>query len=375
MTRYGWCFLGGILAAAPTTGQAQTLAGDGLKAEYYAGHDFEKLVLTRRDPAIDFNWHQREPVAGVPAEDFSVRWTGWLVPPTTGHYVLHISVDDGMRLWLDGRQLLNDWRGQPLSFYQLEVELQAGRAYTLRIDYSQYSADSRALVAWERPAQAPPPSWRNMWGRVSPAPLTETVPMRYLFTKKPTTPPPPPVAPTPPVAPPVVVAPPPAPAATPPPARVVRHSAAAYVASVTRPVPAPPTVAPKPTIQPPAAAVRTATRLAEGRAVTLRALYFEQGKADLLPAVQASLDTLASALALRPSLRLEVQGHTDNQGDSAINRQLSQRRADVVCQYLAAHGIAAARLRPVGYGGTRPIADNRQAGLRPRNRRVVLVGL
>ncbi|MEJ7662232.1 MAG: OmpA family protein [Hymenobacter sp.] len=115
-----------------------------------------------------------------------------------------------------------------------------------------------------------------------------------------------------------------------------------------------------------------ASRLAAGQAVTLRALYFEQGRADLLPAVQASLDTLAAALAARPTLRLEVQGHTDNQGDPAINQQLSRRRAEAVCGYLAAHGVAATRLRAVGYGGTRPVADNRQEAARPRNRRVVL---
>jgi outer membrane protein OmpA-like peptidoglycan-associated protein len=118
-----------------------------------------------------------------------------------------------------------------------------------------------------------------------------------------------------------------------------------------------------------------ATRLASGQALTLRALYFEQGKAELLPQVQASLDTLARALSRRPKLRLEVQGHTDNQGDPAINQLLSRRRAEAVCQYLAGRGVAASRLRAVGYGGSRPVADNRQPDQRPRNRRVVLLPL
>jgi outer membrane protein OmpA-like peptidoglycan-associated protein len=106
--------------------------------------------------------------------------------------------------------------------------------------------------------------------------------------------------------------------------------------------------------------------------VTLRALYFEQGQAGLLPAVRASLDTLALALASRPALRLQVQGHTDNQGDPAINRQLSQRRAEAVCRYLQAHGIAPYRLQPLGLGGSQPVADNAIPSERPRNRRVVL---
>jgi outer membrane protein OmpA-like peptidoglycan-associated protein len=121
--------------------------------------------------------------------------------------------------------------------------------------------------------------------------------------------------------------------------------------------------------------VALATRLASGQALTLRALYFEQGKADLLPPVQTSLDTLARALHSRPTLRLEVQGHTDNQGDPAVNQLLSRRRAEAVCHYLAGRGVASTRLHAVGYGGSRPVADNHQPDLRPRNRRVVLLPL
>jgi outer membrane protein OmpA-like peptidoglycan-associated protein len=101
-------------------------------------------------------------------------------------------------------------------------------------------------------------------------------------------------------------------------------------------------------------------------------LYFAQGKAELLPAARASLDTLATILHQQPGLRLQVQGHTDNQGDSILNRQLSQRRAEVVCRYLVASGIADGRLQAKGYGGSKPIADNQVVALRARNRRVVL---
>ena len=115
-----------------------------------------------------------------------------------------------------------------------------------------------------------------------------------------------------------------------------------------------------------------AAQLTKGQSLTLRALYFEQGKADLPALVQASLDTLAQALGRYPRLRLEVQGHTDNQGDPELNRQLSQRRAEAVCRYLAERGVAAARLQPLGLGGAQPVADNNLPAERPRNRRVVL---
>ena len=115
------------------------------------------------------------------------------------------------------------------------------------------------------------------------------------------------------------------------------------------------------------------SRLAVGEAVTLPELYFEQGRARLLPATHAALDDLAIALRANPALRFEVQGHTDNVGNAELNRQLSQQRAEVVC--LLPHGprgAAAGQLRPVGYGGTQPVADNADPAQRPRNRRVVL---
>jgi outer membrane protein OmpA-like peptidoglycan-associated protein len=112
--------------------------------------------------------------------------------------------------------------------------------------------------------------------------------------------------------------------------------------------------------------------LGKGHALVWPSLYFAQGRADLLPAVQASLDTLATILRQQSGLRLQVEGHTDNQGDSTLNRQLSQRRAEAVCRYLVASGITEARLQAKGYGGSHPVADNRVAALRPRNRRVVL---
>jgi outer membrane protein OmpA-like peptidoglycan-associated protein len=109
-----------------------------------------------------------------------------------------------------------------------------------------------------------------------------------------------------------------------------------------------------------------------GGTITLPDLYFDQGKAVLLPRVRTALDALATTLRTRPELRFEVQGHTDNVGNAELNRQLSQQRAEAVCLYLTAHGVATAQLQPKGYGGTQPVADNADPAQRPRNRRVVL---
>ncbi|TDN36551.1 hypothetical protein E4631_13225 [Hymenobacter sp. UV11] len=389
MMRYGWHFCWWLLGLLPLGAGAQARkAGDGLVGTYYDGRNFEHKVLTRRDPVINFDWHEQSPVAGLAAEEFSVRWTGWLVPPTTGRYVLHISVDDGIRLWLNGRELLNEWRGQPLSYYQLAVDLRAGEPYSLRIDYCQYAFSTRMRLAWEPPAAGPTPgNWRNLWGRAEEQAGPVVIAARYLYGQLPATvaaqPPAPPARPIPPAIQPQPVkiisprqdAPTKAALLSKPPVATAKVRPRSYLALAATPAPA--VIQPPPAIAP-ADSGRTsilAARLAAGQAVTLRALYFEQGQADLLPAVRASLDTLAMALAERPTLRLEVQGHTDNQGDPAINQRLLRQRAEAVCQYLATQGVAPARLRAVGYGGARPVADNRLPDQRPRNRRVVLRAL
>jgi outer membrane protein OmpA-like peptidoglycan-associated protein len=338
----------------------------GLWGDYYAGLNFERPVLHRSDPTLDFTWRGESPGAGVPVENFTVRWSGWLLPPASGRYVLHLKVDDGARLWLNGKRLLQEWRGQSLSLYQVTVELVANRPVPLRLEYCQYSQEARVLLAWVRPDQpAAPATWRTLWGALAPPTQPQAIPTRYLFHI------PPPLAASPrqPLASSLQVA------------RLRRQPRrpAVAIAPVLR--------RPRAPLLQPNGSLRTAlpvassggtglaiasSRLSQGQAVTLHALYFAQGRADLQPASCAALDTLLAVLCSQPNLRLEVQGHTDNQGDSVLNRQLSQRRAEAVCAYLRQRGVAPDRLQPLGCGGTQPVADNAVPDQRPRNRRVVL---
>ncbi|TVT43583.1 OmpA family protein [Hymenobacter setariae] len=371
MARYRW-YIGWLVLLLPIGALAQVPVGNGLQGTYYAGHDFEYQLLTRRDATLNFDWHEHRPVAGVEAEQFSVRWTGWLVPPITGRYVLHLSIDDGIRLWVNGRLLLDDWRDQGLNYYQVAVDLHAGQAYPVRLDYCQATAATRVRLAWELP---PVPTARSKGyiPRKAAADNVEAVviPTRYLFSYAPTLPPVPLLA--------EAVAPSSSPVAQPAaPTSVLLGRSSAGPLAKPRPrsylplLERAPLASPRPTPVDSTRTLAIAARLAAGHKVTLPALYFAQGQADLLPTVQASLDTLAQVLGSHPTLRLEVQGHTDNQGDPAINQRLSRQRAAAVCTYLTAHGVAASRLRAVGYGGSRPVADNTQPNQRPRNRRVVL---
>ena len=249
----------------------------------------------------------------------------------------------------------------------------------MRLDYSQYGAISYLWMGWVQPAQFAradsAASWRTLWGLTASGPTAFPIGTRYLFSHSPNLPPKPPLPQPVPVAKQFKATPPAQPTARVRPRsvpRVARPRLAARAPRLPRPalVVHPVPVSPLPAaVAPPG---NMLDQLTKGRDVTLRALYFAQGKADLLPAAQASLDTLATSLVQSPHLRLQVQGHTDNQGDSTLNRLLSQQRAEAVCRYLVGHGVAGTRLQAVGYGGSRPIVSNELPRLRARNRRVVL---
>jgi outer membrane protein OmpA-like peptidoglycan-associated protein len=108
------------------------------------------------------------------------------------------------------------------------------------------------------------------------------------------------------------------------------------------------------------------------RSFELRGVYFETGKARLLPQSTAVLDEVAAALLANPQWRVEVAGYTDSTGSGAVNRRLSLARADAVRAYLVRAGVPPSRLVARGYGPSHPVAPNATAAGRARNRRVEL---
>ncbi|MGQ9626278.1 MAG: PA14 domain-containing protein [Anaerolineae bacterium] len=127
------------------------------RGEYYNNRSLSGFpVLVRGDPDINFDWGTGSPAPGIPQDRFSVRWTRTLDLPASD-YIFTVTVDDGVRLWVDGRLVIDQWRDQPIATYSSRVSLSAGH-HVIQMEY--YENIDRAVVrlTWSAaPAPPPPP--------------------------------------------------------------------------------------------------------------------------------------------------------------------------------------------------------------------------
>jgi len=114
-------------------------------------------------------------------------------------------------------------------------------------------------------------------------------------------------------------------------------------------------------------------KIKQGGNVTLRNIFFDTNKYNLLPASIRELKLLIDFLNQNESVNIEIQGHTDNVGDDKLNEKLSLNRANAVYEYLLQNSIDAKRLTFKGFGANKPIADNKTEIGRKNNRRTSFV--
>lgn len=106
-----------------------------------------------------------------------------------------------------------------------------------------------------------------------------------------------------------------------------------------------------------------------GNTITLRNVFFELDSDTLAKESYHELNRLVSTMRRYPRMRIQIEGHTDNSGTPSYNLDLSERRAQSVKRYIVDTGISPLRIQCVGYGQTRPAADNASEKGRAANRR------
>ena len=112
-------------------------------------------MLTRIDARVDFRWDRFSPTSDLVArgefpadralanDDFSVRWTGQIAPPVSGRYELTVTGDDGFRLDVDGRRVIDEWTTTPRARARsVSLDLEAGRRYDVRLEYFESVRDA-----------------------------------------------------------------------------------------------------------------------------------------------------------------------------------------------------------------------------------------
>ena len=117
--------------------------GTGLLGTYYRGNNFQRLLFTRPDRNIDFDWSAAPPDPRFGrTEEYTVRWLGKLVPQVSDTYTLMASSDDGVRVYLDGKLLVSNWSVHGPSEDTATVQLVAGRKYDIKIEGSGSSGSA-----------------------------------------------------------------------------------------------------------------------------------------------------------------------------------------------------------------------------------------
>lgn len=328
-------------------------AQNGLLAEYYDGTSFERKVATRIDNNIDMYWNETPPVRGINPHKCSIRWTGRIKTSETGVYTFSARVDDGIRVWVGGRKVIDDWGLNDVGIFEGKVEMEAGRYYDLKVEYFNALIEGEITLMWSLPNDEQ--SWFDEWWNGKQA---DIIPSEAFYQPRQQ--------------------------------EVVYHidpseeedRKAVREEVVEEPAPAPPKVEkkqPKPVAKPPKKVKETPPAAPEVVHIDTIERYipkniqFDRAKTDILEASFDELNRLAEFLLEQSHLKVQIGGHTDYVGDAYKNVILSQDRADAVAAYLMDKGIEKERISAKGYGGSKPLVKNDGRKYHPENRRVEFV--
>ena len=148
------------VAVLPLTILLVTSAGARLGAEagflgtYHSDQNLDTPIFQRVDREIAFDWGAGAPDPRLGTDHFSVRWSGQLVPPTTGRYQFITASDDGVRLWIDDVLIIDDWSDHGTQENSAFVDLVVARAVTLRLEYYENGGDATCRLLWAPPERS-----------------------------------------------------------------------------------------------------------------------------------------------------------------------------------------------------------------------------
>ena len=144
--------VGSGLASTPVSAipgaTAPSGTGTGLTGTYFSGTALAGAGLSRTDAMVDFDWGTGSPMAGLPVDGFSVRWTGQVQAQASETYTFTTLSDDGVRLWVNGQQLVDNWADHGPTENSGTIALVAGQKYDVKMEFYENSGGATAKLSW-----------------------------------------------------------------------------------------------------------------------------------------------------------------------------------------------------------------------------------
>ncbi len=135
----------------------------GLNGYYYSGTSFNTFLFTRVDPQVNFVRTSMPPTNTMNLTNYSVEWDGLIKAEAAGTYRIAVNTDDGVRLWIDGQQLVDDWTARPAKSYVFVMNWATNSLHSVRMQYFQNAYDAIAQLSWQVPSSSvtPEASWTS----------------------------------------------------------------------------------------------------------------------------------------------------------------------------------------------------------------------
>jgi hypothetical protein len=137
---------------APSFENNPNFGPNGLLAEYYNSTNFTGTPVSRIESQVNLRLDNGSPYPGVNTNNVSVRWTGKLAPTVGGKYTFYTNSDDGVRMWVNGVQIINNWTDHPATENSGSIDLEQGKVYDIKLEYYQGGGGAIIQLFWQPPA-------------------------------------------------------------------------------------------------------------------------------------------------------------------------------------------------------------------------------
>ena len=145
-----------VASGPPPPPPVCTVGNNSFTGCYYRGTNFDLLVLVRDDGQVNFDWVDGSPDGRVPVDQFSVVWESDFDFKTTSNYEFITTIDDGVRVYVDGSKIIESWQDQGATEYRGQIKLPAG-VHRVRMEYYENGGQASAQLSWRALSTVPQP--------------------------------------------------------------------------------------------------------------------------------------------------------------------------------------------------------------------------